>query len=374
MAKVVHLTTVHDPADNRIFQRECVTLARAGHEVTLVACRGESGTVEGVRVTTVTLPDTRPGRMTLGAWRVLRRALELRADVYHFHDPELIPVGLWLRAAGKTVVYDVHEDYRTAILEREYLPLRLRWLIGRGLGSLEQAASRCFRLILAERYYAERFPGGVPVLNYARFPQATDAELAQRPVMEGVRLLYTGNIKVYRGAFTHTALLRALPEAELFLVGRCSEELAGEMLTRAGEAADRLHLEGIGYSVPFERITKYYRRERWTAALALFPFSPHTVRKELTKIFEYMAYGIPIVCSSFPNLRRIVEGEGCGLCVDPDDVEGAVQAVRWLAAHPSQARSMGERGREAVRSKYNWDIQGRRLVDFYAGLLSRTER
>jgi glycosyltransferase involved in cell wall biosynthesis len=374
MAHIVHLTTVHDPRDNRIFHRECVSLARAGHTVTLVAEGGQAETVAGVRMLPVSRSTSRLGRMTFGVLRVLWKALRLRADVYHFHDPELIPAGLLLRLCGRKVVYDVHEDYRTAIMEREYLPLWLRGGISRAFSLLERAAGRCFRVVLAERYYAERWPRGTPVLNYAEFPNIPASVLASRPVSGPMRLIYTGNVKSYRGAFTHVALLDFLPRAELFLVGRCSRELAAELRTRAGTAVDRLHLEGIGHMVPFERITACYTQEQWTAALAVFPPSPHTLRKELTKIFEYMAYAIPVVCADFPNLRRIVEGEGCGLCVDPQDPNAAAAAIGWLASHPDKARAMGQRGREAARREYNWDTQAQRLVQLYDDLLSSTER
>lgn len=369
MAKIAHLTTVHHSEDNRILFRECVSLARAGHDVTILAAQGRAGMVHGVRVVVLAVGGGRLRRMTIGAARLLRAARSLCADVYHFHDPELIPAALVLRAGGKPVIYDVHEDYGTAVLEREYIPAGLRRLVSRALCLLETGATRWFRVVLAERYYAERFPRGVTVLNYARFPQVTDEALAQRSVGSGIRLLYTGNVKVYRGAHQHVDLLKALPEASLHLVGRCSQELADQVRVRAAAAAPRLLLEGVGYSVPFERIVECYLQEQWTAALALFPPSPHTVRKELTKIFEYMAYAIPIVCSAFPNLRRIVEQEGCGLCVDPEDPAAAAAAVRWLADHPQQARAMGRRGREAARREYNWETQARRLLDLYEEVL-----
>jgi len=279
MATAVHLTTVHEPTDSRILHRECASLIAAGYEVTIVACHGSAGTVDGVRICRVRGGGRRLARMTVGVWAVLRAALRARADIYHFHDPELIPAGLALRAAGKRVIYDVHEDSTTAILEREYLPAFLRPAVARALAALEAGAGRWFRVVLAERYYAERFPRGVLVLNYARVPQTAPATLQGRPVLGPQRLLYTGNVKVYRGALQHADLLRALPQAELFMVGRCSQELAAAVRDRAGAAAARLHLEGVGYTVPFGRITEYYLREQWTAALALFPPSPHTRRK-----------------------------------------------------------------------------------------------
>ena len=83
-----------------------------------------------------------------------------------------------------------------------------------------------------------------------------------------------------------------------------------------------------------------------------------------------MAFGIPVLCADFPNLRRIVEGAECGICVDPEKDEEAADAVRYLWEHPEAARRMGERGREAARSTYNWDTQAEKLLRLYDVILS----
>ena len=138
---------------------------------------------------------------------------------------------------------------------------------------------------------------------------------------------------------------------------------------QAGADPERLHLEGVGGYVPHQRIVSYYLQESWTAGLALFPRSPHTRRKELTKIFEYMAFGIPVLCADFPNLREIVEGAECGICVDPEDLPAAAEAVRYLWNNPEKARLMGKNGREAVRKKYNWDTEADKLLRLYDTIL-----
>ena len=363
MPRIVHLTTVHNPFDNRIFHRECRTLVEAGYEVVLLAGHNRDESREGVEIRGLSPSSSRLARMTTGVARAFFKAWGARADLYHFHDPELIPAALLLRLLGKRVVYDIHEDNRTAIREREYLPAWLRALVAGVFALFESAAGRFFRLVLAERYYAERFPRGTTILNYARFPELDDARLANRPRADHPRLIYTGNVKDYRGAHHHADLLGHLPDAEVLLVGRCDTGLAAQL------QRDRLHLEGVGAYVPHERIVEHYLREQWTAGLALFPPGQHTLRKELTKLFEYMAYGIPILCSNFPNLRQIVETTNCGLCVDPADGAAAAAAVRYLWEHPDEARRMGDNGRAAARKTFNWETQAAKLLQFYAQAL-----
>src|SRR6266852_8296265 len=108
--RVCVLTSVHSPFDVRIFHKECKALVQAGYRVSMVAPHEEDMVVEGVAIRAVPRSRRRIWRMTGTALHVLRKALAEQADVYHFHDPELIPVGLFLRACGKKVVYDIHED------------------------------------------------------------------------------------------------------------------------------------------------------------------------------------------------------------------------------------------------------------------------
>jgi len=369
MSPIVHITTVHSPFDNRIFHRECKTLAEAGYHVVLVAAHARDELVDGVQICAYQRPSRRIARMTFGVWRALKTALRQRGQIYHFHDPEFIPAALLMRLLGKKLVYDIHEDNSTALLEREYLPRPLRAVAARLFSVLERIATRPFQQVLAERYYTERFPRGHTVLNYARLPSVDDEQLTKRPTHGPARLLYTGNIKEFRGALHHARIVHAVDDAEVFLVGRCEPQLAEELKQLSSAAADRLHIEGVGHYVAHERIIEYYLRERWTAGLAIFPAGRHTLRKELTKIFEYMAYGLPIICSNFPNLSRIVAANDCGLCVDPTDEEAIATAVRYLSQNPDEAVRMGQNGLRAAREHYHWGTQATNLIELYRRLL-----
>lgn len=142
--RVVHLTSVHSARDNRIFDRECRYLAAREYSVTLIAPHAGDETIDSVRIRAVPAPSGRRQRICHVVPSVYRRAIEEGADLYHFHDPELIPVALFLRRRNKKVIYDVHEDYPSSIRYSPWLP-----------GSVRPAVSWCFRHL--ERYASERF-------------------------------------------------------------------------------------------------------------------------------------------------------------------------------------------------------------------------
>ena len=368
--KVVHLSSAHPAFDNRIFLKECRSLAAAGYRVVLVVPHVRDETVDGIQVCAVPVAKGRLERFVLTVVRVFRRALREQGDLYHFHDPDLIPFGLllgWL--TGRPVVYDVHEPYADSIATRQWLPKPFRWLAGLVYDGLEGLARRHCAFVIAERYYARWLPQATPVLNYPRLEAfaALRAIPPQRPAAGRICLLYTGVLYLDRGAMAYAALAERLDDAEIHLVGYCSKEVA-ETMRAACRTPERLVFDGIDEHLPHERLVRAYH-EPWTAALGLLFDIPKYREKEPTKFFEYMAAGLPLIVTRTPVWQELVEGTGAGLCVDPADLDEVVAAVRRLAGNPEEARAMGEAGRRAVEERFSWAGQAANLEQLYGRLL-----
>ena len=392
--KVAHLTSHHNILDNRIFYRECRSLAQAGYEVVLVAQHERDETRDGVRVLAVRPYRNRLERVTLTAAKVVWRAWRARPGIFHLHDPELIPWGVMLSWLGKKVVYDMHEDFTQAAGVRPWLPDVARPLAARFAGLIGRIASRSMAIVIAERYYARRFPEATVVLNYPHYDRSQalreiGRRAAERP--DKIRLLYVGSVTPSRGALMHAELARRLPGCELVMSGICDPALLDEIRERSGDATlgivaadgqiawerrstrpdhevSTVILEGVGFYVPPESMIDTFKQE-WTACVAMFPYTEHYYEKELTKFYEYMAAGLPIVLSDFPIWRKLVEETGAGICVDPDDWESMTAAVRHLHDHPQEAIAMGVAGRKAVYEQFNWKSQMQNLLHLYDSLL-----
>jgi glycosyltransferase involved in cell wall biosynthesis len=86
-----------------------------------------------------------------------------------------------------------------------------------------------------------------------------------------------------------------------------------------------------------------------------------------TKMFEYMACGVPVVCSNFPLWARIVGEADCGVVVDPLDPPAVAAAIEQLAKDPDEAARLGANGRRAVRERFNWEAEFGKLDELYRG-------
>jgi len=110
--------------------------------------------------------------------------------------------------------------------------------------------------------------------------------------------------------------------------------------------------------------------DKLRVGLVLFYPEPNQINSQPNKLFEYMSAEIPIVASNFPLWKEIVEGNQCGICVDPLNPEEIARAIEYLITHPDEAQRMGENGRKAVIEKYNWESESKKLIELYRKILS----
>lgn len=367
--KVVHISTVHSWQDPRIFSKQCTSLAKEGYDVHLITPDAPNKTVNNIRLHSLQYhPSNRFFRLLFGGKKIFEQALRLNPDIIHFHDPELIPDALRTQKYFTgSIIYDIHEDNTTAIAHREYLNNIIRPLLIKLVNYYEKKASDILNTIIAEKYYSRRFPKAQPILNYPKLDWMTEKESSD--IYNG--LIYTGNVRVERGALNHTKILQKIMDVEVWQIGRCEPALFERMKQLASDNSDRLIVEGISQYVPFDEIVTYYNSRNWLAGLAIFPYSEHVEEKQLTKFFEYMAAGIPIIYSNFPAWRDLLEPLHVGIAVNPENENSVSEAVLKLKYDPELQQLMGENGQRYVKTKFAWENEEKKLLRYYESLLHR---
>ena len=203
--KVRQLSTVHAVGDTRVLHKECKSLLAAGYDVALIASHPYDEVVETVPVLGIGTAPNRLWRMTVSAARLLRRALAEDADIYHFHDPELIGVGLLLRLRGKKVVYDVHEDVPKQIMNKFWIAEPFKRPLALAATLAEKAAAAGLSgVVTATPSIAEKFPPGKTVV-VQNFPEADLAdEVSDTPFPK------RRNAFVYVGGLSEQQRLKAV--------------------------------------------------------------------------------------------------------------------------------------------------------------------
>lgn len=368
MASVAHLTSVHRASDVRIFHKECRTLAADGHDVVLVGQHPRDENIDGVRIRRVPTPDGRYDRLRKVVPAVRRAALEARADLYHIHDPELIPLAWELRCRGGVVVYDAHEDFSSQVHTKSWLPRPIRPLVAWSARPLESIVSSTFQgVVAATPAIARRFgsAASVVVRNYPLKDEFTVSPSDRYKDGEDI-IVYIGGISRARGIVHLLKALELLPgdsTVQLQLAGRFdSRHLRDEL--RGLPGWDRVRF--LGWLS--RREIGELLGEAKAGLVTLLP-TPNHVESLPVKLFEYMAAGVPVVASDFPLWREIVQDASCGLLVDPASPNEIADAIQQIIANSERAQKWGMNGRRSFEKVYNWHREGRRLLDYYSRIL-----
>jgi glycosyltransferase involved in cell wall biosynthesis len=360
--KIRHLTSVHSIRDPRIFHKQCRSLAGLGHDVGLVACHERVEVIDGVRIVPVDRPRGRLDRMTRVAWRVYRAALREQADLYHFHDPELLWVGALLKLRGRRVVYDVHEDVPKQIMSKPWIPAWARPLISKSFMLVERLGARMVDgIVAATPTIARKFPADKTAV-VQNFPEASFARV-DGAGPQGERtdaFVYAGGLMEVQGVREMAQAFALLPEGMTGTVAGTFHPPALEQEIAAMPGWRRVRFLG---HVPRSEVAQAIDGAR--AGIVLNHPTANYVDAYSTKMFEYMARGLPVVCSNFPLWVDIVGGADCGIAVDPRSPSAIAEAIGSLNEDPELARRLGENGRRAIAERYNWEAELSKLEALY---------
>jgi glycogen(starch) synthase len=304
-------------------------------------------------------------------WRYGQLLHRLKPALVIVHAPELLPLTLlWQRLGrGRKFLYDIRENYALNVsTQRVYQGLTRRALAS-GLRWVEtQAAQRAAGLILAEASYADELPflmqqpaHRVVVLENKYQPAHHEALLSSPPKLppagQLLRLLYSGTISVLNGVWEAVALAEQLNHAwpggaQLSIIGFCQQpELLHQLEQKVAQHPAWLTLVGGQELVPHARIVAEISRSH----VGLLPYRPHpsTEHCRPTKLFEYLAHGLPVISSPNPLWSALLQKYGAGLTLDfeqPTDDPALVAQLKCRLFYP-----------QGIPTEALWASEGKKL-------------
>lgn len=363
--KICHLSSAHKRDDIRIFIKECRTLQKAGYQTNYIVADGlGDNIVEGVSIYDVGKDNSRIKRMTQTTKRVLKKAIELDADLYHFHDPELMFAGLKLLKKGKKVIYDTHEDLPRQIFGKPYLNKFVKATLPFFVEKIENYVAKRFSYIIAatpaifDRFY-QLNKNSIDVNNY---PILGELQTDKDKKNIKNQVCYIGGLTKIRGLKEVVDSLEFV-DVELKIAGKfANQNFENEVKQSSGWSK----VDEMGFLSRED--VKNLLSESIAGIVTFLPL-PNHVDAQPNKIFEYMSASLPVIGSNFKLWKQIIEKNNCGLCVNPENPNEIADAIEKLSNNPYLVKKMGENGKKAVETKYNWQIEEQKLLNIYRKIL-----
>jgi len=362
IGKICHLTSVHGRYDNRIFFKECSSLASNNWEVHLVVADGKGDEVlNNVSIWDVGLQKGRFERFFKTTQKVYKKAVELNAQIYHFHDPDLIPSGLRLRKMDKIVFYDIHEDYRTQILIKPWINKYLRRITSFLFGKYEDYAIKRFDGILVPQtgminYFIHLNKNTKFVANSIIIDDKFD--LDEKDYTNKISF-HPGTLSKERGVYNMVRAFEYLDKNELILAGPFESQ---QLLNNTELLEGWKSVKYLGKR-PYSEIKEYHKQA--SIGLILFENVGQYHFAFTVKLFEYMYFGTAVLLPNFGDWIAFNEKYKCGINVDSNNPEKVAEIITYLNDNPKIKKQLGENGRKAVLEELNWGSDEKRLLELY---------
>ncbi len=363
MPKICHITSVHKRNDTRILQKECWSLAQAGHDVTFIVSDGKSNEIYG----NIKIVDIGPQfsrrfiRIATSSFRFAREIRKLGPfDIIHAHDPELLFLLAFLVDRKRTItIYDSHENLPKQVLGKKYIPRVIRRPISRLVDIIEsRLMARCDGLIGVTPGILTRLKKySKNTLLLRNFPRLDifSPSINQKAERSGV--CFVGGVSMIRGALQMAEAAKKAHQV-IYIIGEYEDKATKDLVAQKSQGwIDNLGYHSIG------EVRQYL--QKYSIGLVVYQPLPNYLDSYPVKLFEYMASGLAVIVSNFPMWSDIVNNSKCGICVDPTNIDDIANAIKYLIENPALCAQMGKNGQIAVREKYSWQEEQSKLYRFY---------
>lgn len=374
--KICHLAAKHKLNDMRVFEKECKGLASNGFDVTLIGFGDHEHSDVECGVKRIWLHSPIKNNLEILTKRnrlLLKKALEENAEVYHLHEPELFPIGLKLKKAGKKVIFDSHEFYGWQLKDNIHkikiihVPGWMMKIIGGIYMQYEKYVCKRLDAVVqvctlhGKDYFKNRCKRTVFIKNMPEVQDYTSSATARDKKADTIAMI--GGLTASRGI---TQLVQASAKAKARLV------LAGNFFPVTYEKTLKSlpEFHAVDYRGFLDKKGMIdVLNECFIGASTILHVGQYDQIDTLpTKVYDYMAMEMPVILSDTDHAKEMNDKYHFGICVNPSDVDDIANAIQYLCGHPEEAIEMGKNGRKAILEAFNWKNEESKLVNLYRQL------
>jgi len=366
MKKICHITSTSQNHIPRLIKQSKSAL-KIGL-IPYIVSQGDTFVEDGINYIGIEPAKSRLERMTKTSKKMINKALEIDADIYQLHDPELLLYALTLKKKGKIVIFDSHEFYGMQIREKHYIPKIFRNLIANIYMIYEAYINKQIDAtievctILGEDYFHNRCNRCIFIKNTSMLDEFMPTN--NLPFEQRKTIAHIGGLNHARG-ITHLIKGTAKTKATLIL-GGCFDPIGYH------EKLQLMHeyscVQYCGF-LSQKQVIQILDKCLCGVATLLHIGQYNKIDTLATKVYEYMAMGLPVIISNTPYAVKMIEKYKFGIAVDPSDPEKIADAINYLFEHPQEAYNMGQNGRRAVLEEFNWGIEEKKLIALYEELV-----
>jgi glycosyltransferase involved in cell wall biosynthesis len=290
----------------------------------------------------------------------------INANIYHAVDLDTLWAAVKAaRATGGKVIYESRELYTEllALKNRSLAKSFWRMLEKRLIHKADSVITinQSIADELTKRYNIRKPAVAMNVAEIKEVEEPIDLRKKYDLGCEFV-LIYQGVLRPGQGILRSLRLLRNLPEVGIVFVG--------DGLYR-GEIEKRIVEYGLSSQVRFAGMVSPDDLPRYTAGAdaGLLLMEAAAINNYLAlpqKIFQYIAAGVPPIVTDLPELAKIARQDNLGVVLDNDNENDDAAIVgQFLRQGLSDAKKACNR----EKSKYNWNVEGDKIMSVYRGLV-----
>lgn len=371
MIKICVIAPVHHNKDIRIFQKEILTLLDQSYKVTQISrITSLSNNRENFKQLEVPGYKTRLKRFSLQIW-LLSVALREKADIYHIHNPDTLPIGFLLKLLGKKVIYDTHEDFSKRIFLREWIPNLLKKPLSSIITNMERIGSYIFdHTFVTQKHMLKKFSEktsllyNYPVLNSETIDNANT--LSKLIKNKEFTFIYAGGISEARGIETVIDCIEIINQhhaSKLVLLGKFSDnQFKLKLMSKSG-------WKYVNYKGEVNQESVFAEMMRANLGLIILKDIGDHSTTSPNKLFEYQQFGLPFIASDFPTWKKLFENQNSGFFINPTNKKELIRLMNYCIQNESELKEMGYRGSELVKKNYNWESESLKMLSVYQGII-----